>query len=112
MKKDMAGLICSNPDCIHNGKIQPVDNFYKHSSTKSGYESKCKDCKKESIKNHYKNAEKAKHEVVKTGAERVEINIDFSYYPKILDGLIKEARDEVRSPEHQIIYILKQRGVK
>ena len=36
--------ICANPDCVHQGKSQSVDNFYKDSSRKDGLSSRCKDC--------------------------------------------------------------------
>ena len=38
--------ICTNPNCIHGGKPQPVSNFNRSVATKSGYVSLCKDCKK------------------------------------------------------------------
>ena len=36
--------ICSNPDCIHGGKPQPISNFGKHKKSKDGYNWRCKDC--------------------------------------------------------------------
>lgn len=36
--------VCSKKDCEHNGKLQPLSNFYKHTSTKDGHQSMCKDC--------------------------------------------------------------------
>jgi len=57
--------ICSNPNCIHGGKPQPIDNFNKCARSKDGLNVYCKDCRKkyreenkdkiiEQKKTHYK----------------------------------------------------------
>lgn len=38
--------ICSNKNCIHGGKPQPVSNFDLNKDKKDGYHSNCKDCRK------------------------------------------------------------------
>lgn len=35
---------CGNPNCIHNRKLQSVNNFSKNRYNKSGYNNRCKDC--------------------------------------------------------------------
>jgi len=36
--------ICPNVDCIHDGKIQHINNFYKNKGRTRGVDSFCKDC--------------------------------------------------------------------
>jgi len=74
--------ICSNKNCIHNGQPQPFTNFTKNRTAKSGYNSQCKDCYKEYIKNNYqkkleldkrwrdKNSEKIKNRVKEYDKEK------------------------------------------
>jgi len=38
--------VCPNSDCIHNGKIQHISNFYKNQCRPRGVDSFCKDCVK------------------------------------------------------------------
>ena len=36
--------VCSKKDCVHGGVAQPLTNFQRDASKKSGYKSACKDC--------------------------------------------------------------------
>lgn len=46
-KQPPAEKICSNPNCKHAGKLQPINNFTKSAKTKTGYRSLCETCEKE-----------------------------------------------------------------
>jgi hypothetical protein len=37
-------MICSNKACIHGGKMQPKQNFYRRPANATGYSYECKDC--------------------------------------------------------------------
>lgn len=41
---------CTNPLCIHKGKLQPLSNFYKNKTYKNKPSSKCKICYIEGVK--------------------------------------------------------------
>ncbi len=62
----MKTKVCSNPNCIHANKPQPVENFFKDSRTSDGLQSRCKDCFKKYYQDHkedrrkYRNANKDK----------------------------------------------------
>ena len=36
--------ICSNTKCVHKGKPQPIENFYKNAGYRDNLHSWCKDC--------------------------------------------------------------------
>lgn len=35
---------CTNPECEHNGKLQPLKNFYSNVTRPDGRVSRCRDC--------------------------------------------------------------------
>ena len=51
--------VCSNKNCVHGGKPQPLTNFNKHRGHKDGLTSNCKDCiKAQKDKYYVENREK------------------------------------------------------
>ena len=44
--------VCSNKSCVFGGRLQPLDNFYKHKRRKDGLASQCKSCVKQYNKDH------------------------------------------------------------
>lgn len=58
----MKGKVCSNPECLLVGIEQPLENFHKTKSNKSGYTSRCKACKKKYDELHYKDNQETKKE--------------------------------------------------
>lgn len=49
---------CSNPNCIHKGEKQDVNNFFKRAGYARGENAECKDCSRARQKQH--NAKRAK----------------------------------------------------
>lgn len=45
-KPNIEFLICTYPECSHNGEPQPVENFSKVYSSETGYDIYCKECRK------------------------------------------------------------------
>jgi len=54
--------ICANKKCHHEGKQQPLDNFYNRVRNSDGLETRCKDCIQATIRrNQIKLGRQEKH---------------------------------------------------
>ena len=50
MEEEIKTKVCSNSNCIHGGKPQPITNFNRASKEPDGYRYECKDCRKKETK--------------------------------------------------------------
>jgi len=124
---------CKNPDCGHVG---PLDDFPKNNASKDGHTNECKKCQsKRSSENAKKRREKADAEITakvekdlrladadkKPAVQTVgkpdypgdicragTITINFTGYPELYEQLLKTAKEDVRTPEGQCLYLLKE----
>jgi len=112
---EAATQVCKDPDCESNGEPQPVDtNFQIHGPSQKPLEI-CKECMARRFKNGIKKKSVKKPEPNKkkkaapaTIPSDCSLVIDFSKFPDVLKKIRSVAYDEVRTPEGQVLYWLKE----
>ena len=114
--------------CQKCGETKPLAAFHKHASTKDGRETTCKACKVLRAKDLRK-AKKATGRTAKPAKEQAGkpssasqkapvtdampevrdawLMVDFSRHPKLLEQLKAAAEDELRTPEAQLLWWVK-----
>lgn len=75
--------ICSKKDCEHGGEPQPIFNFNKNSSKKSGLRSACQSCDRKMAKNWAEKNKPKKEKNIKQWGEKNKINHTKEYYDSI-----------------------------
>ena len=125
--------ICSDPECPHGLDPQPVENFRKNHKSPDGHLNTCNACMSRKLrKGHLKKKArqqadadlsrppdpgagiKSREEIIQEqGPAAKPVNyqsfeIDFSQNPELLVRLKELARDELRTLENQIVYMLMQ----
>ncbi|MBW2606113.1 MAG: hypothetical protein JRD05_00610 [Deltaproteobacteria bacterium] len=113
---------CRTKGCGHTG---PLVDFVKNKASKDGRTNECKKCQsKRSAANLKKRRQKIQAEervkILKEQEDKVEgkrpkaegnektLLIDLSDHPELFAKIIKKAKDEIRTPEAQVLYQLKK----
>jgi len=116
--------ICRHKDCPFGGKPQPLDDFDNNNSAKDGKSWNCKACRRRMQTEHrarkkaVKKEQKIKEKPMDDGQGAIPKNkaetggniltIDFAGYEQVLNKIADIARDELRTPEMQVLYWLKE----
>lgn len=121
--------VCKHKDCPFNGEPQPLDDFDNSNNSKDGKSSNCKECrrrmqtkcrKSRKIKKGGRKQPAIKTEKVHPLEPRLDppdipeyktegcLIIDFSKHEHILSHIERIAGHELRSPEMQVLYWLKE----
>jgi hypothetical protein len=120
--------ICRNPDCPYEGKPLPEAEFY---SKIDKYCKKCRLKRQQAVRNQRSEERKAKKQEIEARLEaeiaakknngktlyakpealkvhpRMSLLVDFTKAPEILAKIQSMADQEMRSPENQLLYLLK-----
>ncbi|GBC62511.1 hypothetical protein DENIS_3483 [Desulfonema ishimotonii] len=80
--------------CTRCGQTKPLDSFPWQSNTRDGRGHWCKACE-------------AEHFQQKRRDMALELTLDFSRYPDLLESVCAIADAECRTPDQQVIYFLK-----
>ena len=114
----METKICKDEKCDFKGIPQPIDDFQVHGPSGRRFDI-CRTCQRRKIKaGHRKRVKKSfpeSTEQPKTEPGNKRIIIDFSKHGDIYDELLEMAKEQLRSPENQILFIFKliyERGMK
>ena len=93
--------ICSNPNCPHGGKPQPLSNFHKRSGRKCGVVSRCKDCVRMARE---KNKEEINAKNRKYYAEHAKEHSDWgkAYYQLHKEEILKNQKKRYEENKDQI----------
>jgi hypothetical protein len=108
---------------------QPIENFYRDRNSKKGRKNYCKSCQRiyDQARKDLKKSERTGNLAgipvmparndneqrqalphAKETAPAHLLMLDFSRYPNILEMVKRQAEEDIRSPENQVLWILKQ----
>jgi hypothetical protein len=124
--------ICSDPDCPYNGEPQARDHFQKSTLTADGRLNVCNACMGRRRAAGIKKAQAKKAKAQKPAYPYVPeppaaptappatapttppsnhhnfIVVDFERHQDLLDGLRRQAEENLRTPENMLLYLVKQ----
>ena len=97
--------------CNKCKEVKPVGDFHTHRLSRSGYDYTCKVCKKilDKERRERKTALEEKEAVPAVAPPENTIKIDLQEYPAIFDSLKREAKNEFRTIDQQVLYVLNER---
>jgi len=97
--------------CSHCKEGKPIEEFHINRASKTGYDYFCKACKKirDKERRARKDAPQETKAVPAVAPPENTIKIDLQEYPAIFDSLKREAKDEFRTIDQQVLYILNRR---
>lgn len=108
--------VCKAEGCEFKGEPQPIGNFMIHHFSKKPIDI-CQTCMIKRRNAGRRRKKKAKDgnggkpalpaRSVRSVSGRV-LEIDFTDHPEVLDAIIEIAREELRPPEKQVLYWLKE----
>jgi hypothetical protein len=123
-RSKMDGKICNQPNCDFAGVPQPLENFNKVKSMISrpnpeGIAARCKVCNAKASKASYQKRKsdpppvitKSKLRIPKkkkktAGNGHLNVLLDVSDYPELMEKISSKARQQFRDLPHQILYEL------
>ena len=102
--------ICKEKNCEFKGKPQPLSSFRVHAQSQKPIKI-CNSCMNKKISEGHKER-KSRTEPLekerKSRTEPLELTICFNQYPKIYEDVIALSNQKLRTPENQVLFILKK----
>lgn len=95
--------IVTEKECSRCGKTKPIDDFGKHKKSIDGHRRICNACRGV----EEPQAEDPRMDEPLPNRSHIMV-LDFSDYPDILESIKGVAKNNIRTPEQQAIYMLKR----
>jgi hypothetical protein len=109
-KEEIATQVCSQKDCEHGGKPQPIKNFKLHPKSRTPFKM-CNSClaKRTNAGQQRRRKKNERQNDLATAkpSQNSSLEILLNDLPEVLNKIVEVAEKEERTPEAQVRYLLK-----